>query len=155
MVTSFGYTVMQLGYFVSFIAFVYAMSYLLLVKIAFKMFTLKRLLIISNLVLGLGLFIPVVHSASFQWWAVFPICSSIGISYICILTLISDTADDSSQGAAMGIATSVTAASVTLGSLAAGLLSIISIDFVFIFVAILPLISCFYIIPKFISASAK
>jgi len=150
MVSSFGYTIIELGYFVSFIAFVYAMSYLLLTKIAFKMFTLKKNLIISNIILGLGLFIPAVNSASFQWWAVFPICSGIGISYICILTLISNTADDTSQGAAMGVATSITAAAVTLGSLTAGILSVISVNFVFIITAILPLISSFYLIPKFI-----
>ena len=153
MVSSFGYTLMQLGYFISFIALVYAISYLLLIKIAFRLFTIKKLLFISNLILGFGLFIPAVHSAVFQWWAVFPICSSIGISYICILTLISNTANDSSQGAAMGIVTSVTAAGITLGSFAAGLLSVISVDMVFIFVAILPFISSFYIIPKFIPAN--
>lgn len=148
LVEVFNFNLNALGRFMSAVTITNVVTQLIILRIVIKYFRIKTVLFAGTLLMGLGLILTSLSTEMFQWIAILPTTIGVGLAAMCALTLFSDSADKQSQGIVMGIAAAVSAAAWGLGSLAAGVLTSISLILTALITASLPIYCCFKMIPK-------
>ena len=143
--SNFHFTTSQLGHFMSLVSVTYAFTLLLLVRIAVKYFSLNRILWASMLLISLGYAIGIYGKLPAIWLSANPTAIGVGLAYMTLITMYSNIADEHSQGWAMGVAASMSAAGWGIGSVTTGLITSISFHLVYIIALFMALVG-FYII---------
>ena len=151
MVEVFNYDISQLGRFISYIAAVYGVVLIIIVRILGKFFTIEKLFLYSCLVMGIGLLIAADKSETAAWIAVVPISAGAGLGYLSILTMFSNSVNKKSQGWVMGIVGSIVAAASCFGSIIAGVVTSISFSATFAIGFIFPIIALLVIKYRIVS----
>jgi len=145
MVNVYGYNITQLGRFIAYIAAVYSIVLVLVIRILGRFFTIENIFLYSSVALSFGLLIASLNSELAAWIAVIPIAAGSGLTYLSVVTLFSNSVNKQSQGWVMGIVGSIVAAASCLGSIIAGLFTSISFSLTFIIGALFPFIAMFVI----------
>ncbi len=142
LVRQFNFGPSGIGLLMSFIGFVLALTFLVLIRIALKFVRERELVIHSLWIGGAAMFFPSIFtSIKAQWLIIIPISIAVGFIWNAILALFSNSAHDEQQGWAMGIANGVTSMAWIIGSLLTGLLGYFSVYFPFQFCGLLMFLS--------------
>ncbi len=151
MVEVFNYDISQLGRFISYIAAVYGVVLIVIIRILGKFFSVEKLFLYSCSILGIGLIIATYKSEMAAWIAVIPIAAGSGLGYLSILTMFSNSVNKKSQGWVMGIVGSIVAAASCFGSIIAGIVTSISFSATFAIGVIFPIIALLVIKYRIVS----
>lgn len=130
---NFHYTTSQLGRYFSLLAIINAITLLVLVRIAVRYMSFNSILLVSLVITALGLALGIAVKESLIWASAIPTPIGIGLAYMILLTMYSNIANVHSQGWAMGVAASMSAAGWGIGSILSGLLSSVSFHLIYIF----------------------
>lgn len=129
---NFHYTAPQLGHYFSLLAIVNAVTLLVIIRIAVKYLSFNRILVISFLITAFGFALGIAVKEPLIWASAIPTPIGVGLAYMTLLTMYSNIANAHSQGWAMGVATSMSAAGWGLGAIISGLLSSVSFHLIYI-----------------------
>ena len=138
------YSTADIGKFMSFVGLIFTISLTVIIRLALKFVSEKKLLRINLLIAGIATIMASYSiSAWSQWWYCIPISISGAISYTLLLTFFSNKASSEHQGWVMGVANAVIAVSWLLGAVGAGLISPLGSGLPFIFAGIITIVSYF------------
>lgn len=129
---NFHYTALQLGHFFSLLALINAFTLLVLIRIAVRYLSFNHILIISLLITAFGFALGIAVKEPLIWASAIPAPIGVGLAYMTLLTMYSNIANAHSQGWAMGVAASMSAAGWGLGAIISGLLSSVSFHLIYI-----------------------
>ena len=121
MVEVFKFDISKLGYFISFIAVIYGLALIVIIRIVLKVLSTKDILFWSSILVGSGMILASIKLEITSWLAIIPIASGTGLAYLSNITLFSDAVDKNSQGWAMGVATSIAAIASCFASVLSGI----------------------------------
>ena len=116
------YTGAKVGYFLSSITVVAALSFLWLVRLAKKYFSLNRTLIIFSWVAALGIGLTFWQKEIVAWICIVPFSIGTVLAYMAALTLFSETVGPDEQGWIMGVSTAICAVGWGGSAIVAGLI---------------------------------
>lgn len=99
----------KVGYFLSFLSVIFAISSLGIMRAALRFFKLKKITITALFGAGLSLAAATINSEIVTWIVVIPATACVALSYIGMLTNLSNAVSSESQGWVMGIVGSMNA----------------------------------------------
>ncbi len=140
LVKIFHYNTAMLGHFMTYLGLIWAVTFLILVRIAARLSSLRHLILFGLIIMSASFALCIIKSELVLWLVTIPLAIFNGLTYTALLAMLSDSVDENSQGWVMGISTAVIAAAWAIGSLLAGALSSLGINLPFISAAIVTLI---------------
>ncbi len=146
LVQMFHYDSTRIGHFMSFLGLCWAVTFLVIVRIALKWMSLRQMSLCGMFVMGLCFILSLIRSELILWLCVIPLAIFNGLTFTSLLALFSNTADQDSQGWAMGASSAVIAAAWAIGALLAGVLGSIYLFLPFICAGIITLIGFFLLL---------
>ncbi|MEM1244277.1 MAG: MFS transporter [Pseudomonadota bacterium] len=134
----FDFTARQIGNFLTYMACVFMITMLFLIRIFLRFFHEKQIILFSLIIATIGLALLFVFNfEKMHWLAVWPIAIGVGMSYTALLTCFSRVVSKEQQGWVMGVSSAVVAASWILGAVLTGTLGLVSREFPFFVSALL------------------
>lgn len=124
------------GHFITYFGVVMAINYMILVRLAVKYFSLEKIIVFCLILTVFGMLIMLFDNQWILWLDVIPLAIGNSLGYTAILTLLSNSVDENSQGWIMGASGAATAISWTIGGLLTSL-GAIHVYLPFIFAAML------------------
>lgn len=123
-VQAYHFTSIKVGHFMAFFGLILAINFMVLVRFAVKYFSLKNINIIALILTFFGLIGMLWPAEGAVWINIIPISIGNGLTYMSLLTLLSNKASVDNQGWIMGAISSSTAVAWTVGGLITGLGSV-------------------------------
>lgn len=141
LIKKFHYNTTMIGHYMTFLGLIWAVTFLLLVKLVLRWLSLRHLILLGLFILALCFALCSIESEIGLWLLTIPLAIFNGLTYTALLAILSDSVDENSQGWVMGISTSVIAASWAVGALLAGVLGSLGDSLPFIAAALITLMA--------------
>lgn len=94
----------QIGWFMTAIAIIFAISLTFIIRICMSYLSTKSITILGFALMIIGLVAASIFQTQIaQWLCMFPVTIGLTLCYMPLLTLFSDSVDESSQGMIMGV----------------------------------------------------
>lgn len=136
LVQQYNFSSVQTGHFVSWIALIMSVTMLFIIRVVVRFFEGKVIMCFAFIIAITGVVFAVYKNELIQWMSVIPISCGVGLIFGCIMTMLSNSVGKKIQGTIMGVAGSIMAVGSGLAGLLVGVISSISMNGVFVFIAI-------------------
>lgn len=146
LVEVFHYDSTNIGHFMAFLGLCWAVTFLLIVRVAVKWMSLRLMTLWGLFVMAACFILSLIHSELILWLCVIPLAIFNGLTYTGLLALFSNVVDQDAQGWVMGVSSAVIAAAWAIGALIAGVLGSVHLSLPFITAGIITFIGYFLLL---------